>query len=91
MSAFHRVDDILTLPGRTLWKLAWRLPHYRGCMRDVVLQEGEQPAAADPAPASAGAPPLTGTAEALASHPAFAANGAFGPLFEVTKIPADAD
>lgn len=50
MSAVHRVDDIRAAPGPRVFRLAWRLPHYRGVMRDRVigLQEDREDA---PAPA----------------------------------------
>lgn len=49
MSVFHRVDDITTLDGPTLMRLAWRLPAYEGAMRSRVMAEQEEhPAAAPP-------------------------------------------
>jgi hypothetical protein len=37
MSAVHRVDDICSMQAARFFRLAWRLPHYRGVMRDRVL------------------------------------------------------
>lgn len=37
MSAFHRVDDVYAMPGPRFFRLAWRLPCYRGVMRERVL------------------------------------------------------
>lgn len=96
MSVFHRVDDILEdLDGPTLWRLAWRLPNYRGCMRVVVenLQQQESATTAGPDPSTAPRRPqhgqvVQGTATALRSAPAFAGDGTFGPLFEVTEVKA---
>lgn len=94
MSVFHRVDDILTdIDGPTLWRLAWRLPHYRGCMRQVVenLQQQESGTGTTAGSPSAGAhrgQVVQGTVTALRSAPAFAADGVFGPVFEVTEVKA---
>lgn len=93
LSVFHRIDDVLGLDGPTLWRLAWRLPHYRGCMRGVVerLQADEETGTsqASPRPARSSTSPIVqGTATALQSAPAFAADGMFGPVFEVTEIKA---
>jgi hypothetical protein len=44
MSAVHRIDDIEAMPAAEFFELAWRLPHYRGVMRERVLawqQEAE--------------------------------------------------
>jgi hypothetical protein len=57
MSAVHRVDDIWAMPAARFFRLAWRLPHYRGVMRDRVLalqrEQGDEPVAA-PAPQQRG-------------------------------------
>lgn len=37
LSAMHRVDDIYQMPASRFFMLAWRLPHYRGVLRDRVL------------------------------------------------------
>lgn len=55
MSAVHRVDDIHSMPAARFFQLAWRLPHYRGVVRDLVLrwqqeaEEGQSAPAARPA------------------------------------------
>jgi hypothetical protein len=41
MSAFHRVDDIWSMPGARFFRLAWRLPAYEGVMRARVMTERE--------------------------------------------------
>jgi hypothetical protein len=53
MSAVHRVDDIYSMPAARFFRLAWRLPHYQGVIRDRVLalqreQEDEPQATAAP-------------------------------------------
>lgn len=59
MSVFHRVDDIWAMPPARFFRLAYRLPAYRGVMREVALaaqrdQEPEdRPVAARTAPAPA--------------------------------------
>jgi hypothetical protein len=57
MSAVHRVDDTGAMPAARFFRLAWRLPHYRGVMRDRVLalqrEQDDEPAAA-PAPQQRG-------------------------------------
>lgn len=62
LSAFHRVDDLDDLTGPAFFKLAYRLPHYRGVMRSIASaaasedEGGQQPVAlqsrAAPAPAA---------------------------------------
>lgn len=55
MSAVHRVDDIYSMPAPRFFRLAWRLPHYRGVMRDRVMElqrEQEDEPRAAPAPSS---------------------------------------
>lgn len=42
MSAVHRVDDIETMNSARLFRLAWRLPCYRGVMRERVLSDQQQ-------------------------------------------------
>jgi hypothetical protein len=37
LSAFHRVDRIDDLSAPRFFQLVWRLPHYRGVMRDRVI------------------------------------------------------
>lgn len=94
MSVFHRIDDILELDGPTLWRLAWRLPHYRGCMRDAVerLQSERESTAptASSAPASrpARSQVVQGTVTALRTNSEFSAGGQFAPIFEITEVPA---
>jgi hypothetical protein len=39
MSVFHRVDDIWAMPPARFFMLAYRLPAYRGAMREVALAE----------------------------------------------------
>lgn len=90
MSVFHRIDDIFELDGPTLWRLAWRLPHYRGCMRDVVerLQNDEAPQPPRSVTEPARMPPIEASAAVLQAHPAFAAADTFGPVFEITEVKA---
>ncbi len=53
MSAVHRVDDVWSMPAARFFALAWRLPCYRGVMRERALAEqqerDETPAARAPA------------------------------------------
>lgn len=57
MSAFHRVDDIWSMPPARFFSLAWRLPCYRGVMRERVLAEQRDGEAARPAAQSQGQAP----------------------------------
>lgn len=61
MSAVHRVDDIHTMSSEKFFRLAERLVHYQGAVRDMVLarRAGETPDHVTPTPAIAagGAPP----------------------------------
>jgi hypothetical protein len=59
LSAFHRIDEPMSIPGARYFDLAARLPAYPGVMQAVALAERER----DKAPAS-GAP--------VASQPASA-------------------
>lgn len=91
MSVFHRIDDITELDGPTLWRLAWRLPHYRGCMRHVVESlQSDDAAPARPQQPSQPSRVVQGTVTALRSHSEFtAAAGEFGaPIFEITEVKA---
>lgn len=55
LSAFHRVDDIDDLSAPRFFSLAWRLPHYRGVMRDrVIALQREQEDEPQPGPAPGG-------------------------------------
>lgn len=51
MSVFHRVDDIWSMPAARFFKLAWRLPAYRGAVRERILREQRDEDDAAPAPA----------------------------------------
>lgn len=83
-SVFHRVDDIWALPGPVFFKRAWRLPAYRGVMRERYLAERdeEQPARPTRAAAPAGRPPprhvVPATKTALSSEPGFSGIFSFG-------------
>lgn len=76
MSAFHRVDDHLAMPGPRFFSLAHRLPAYRGVLRlraEQVISEDAAATAAvtGGATPSAGAPAggrvqVDATAETLA-------------------------
>ena len=62
--------------------------------RELHAQQENGTSSNAPVQARGAAPqpkPLEGTAEQFMTHPAFQASGQFGPLFEVTKIPTDAD
>lgn len=39
MSVFHRVDDMWSMNGPRFFMLAWRLPSYRGAVREWILRE----------------------------------------------------
>lgn len=57
MSVFHRVDDISVMPGRAFFRLAWRLPAYRGVMRERMLaRQAQDDDSAAPAPQARYAP-----------------------------------
>lgn len=62
MSAVHRVDDIHVLTSERFFRLADRLVHYQGAVRDMVTarQGAESPRRAAPSPAvsAGGAPPV---------------------------------
>jgi hypothetical protein len=77
MSVFHRVDDITTLDGPTLCRLAWRLARYEGAVRARLLeeqqqQEAHQPREFGPAGSTHGGERQwnPGTAETLKADPA---------------------
>jgi hypothetical protein len=69
MSVFHRVDDIWSMPAAKFFAFAWRLPHYRGVMRERVLAEQrdsssrrpqqQRPATRQASPARQAPPPAT--------------------------------
>jgi hypothetical protein len=66
LSAFHRVDHIDQLSAPRFFQLAWRLPHYRGVMRDrVIALQGEQEAPRE----SAGRPAPRTSARAAQPEP----------------------
>lgn len=80
MSAVHRVDDIEAMPAARFFRLAWRLPHYRGVMRDrvIALQREEeddapraqaQPSSRQAAPVRAQASRAQPVTEAVLSDP----------------------
>jgi hypothetical protein len=50
MSAIHRVDDIWSMPAAKFFRFAWRLPCYRGAMRERALaeQHGQEQGSAAP-------------------------------------------
>ena len=41
LSAFHRIDDMGALDASTFFRLAYRLKHYRGVMRDIMQAVAE--------------------------------------------------
>lgn len=51
MSAIHRVDDVRSMPAAKFFAFAWRLPCYRGVMRERVLREQRDREEASPFPA----------------------------------------
>lgn len=61
MSAVHRVDDIWSMPSARFFRLAWRLPAYRGVMRERALtaQRDQEQAPQQPARPAAQAPRRT--------------------------------
>lgn len=84
-SVFHRVEDITQLDGPSFFRLAWRLPSYRGAMREAVLREqDESPREQRQAPREASARggserrSVPATKTALTSDPAFKGIFAFG-------------
>jgi hypothetical protein len=81
MSVFHRVDDITALSGRTLFRLATRLPAYEGAMR-VRAQEAKDsdPGLASPGPRgdADGAEWNPGTRATLMADPALKGLFSFG-------------
>jgi hypothetical protein len=57
MSAVHRVDDIWSMDAARFFRLAWRLPCYRGAMRErAIAERREQDEAPQAAPVRAAAP-----------------------------------
>lgn len=60
MSAVHRVDDIWSMPAARFFAFAWRLPCYRGAMRERVMKEQRErdgaPQARQPSPGRRPAP-----------------------------------
>lgn len=75
MSAVHRVDDIHSMPAPRFFALAWRLPHYRGVMRDRVTalqREQEDEPGAVPAQSSGQSDPARKTAPAPVTEAALA-------------------
>lgn len=85
MSAIHRVDDIWSMPAARLFRMAWRLPHYQGVMRDAVLAEqhehGENTGVQSwqaPAPQPRRQEPLPATKAVVMSDPALAGIFSFG-------------
>lgn len=87
MSAVHGVRDIDELSAPMFFAWAWRLPHYRGVMRDRVLQlqrEQEEapaspaPAAHAPRPARAAAASRQPVTEAALSDPVMSKIFSFG-------------
>jgi hypothetical protein len=87
-SAIHQVRDVTVLDGASFLRLAWRLPCYRGAMREAVLrqqQEREEPSPASrAAPQYASARPdpqrrhVPATKAALMTDPAFKGIFSFG-------------
>jgi hypothetical protein len=67
MSAVHRVDDIDDLPAPKFFSYAWRLPHYRGVMRDRVIALQDDQEDTGPAPAAQARQPAR--APAASSQP----------------------
>lgn len=77
LSVFHRVDDMHAVAPARFFRLAWRLPHYRGALRDRAMAEEREreeaprgrapqpvrsrPAAAQPVTEAALSDPLMGT------------------------------
>lgn len=57
MSAIHRVDDIWAMPAARFFSLAWRLPCYRGVMRERVLREQQDAEENEPSPDQQYEPP----------------------------------
>lgn len=51
MSAIHRVDDIWSMPGPRFFAFAWRLPAYRGAIREWILREQRDEEETAPVPA----------------------------------------
>jgi hypothetical protein len=86
MSALHGVDDIWSMPAARFFAFAWRLPHYQGVMRDVVLAEQnsgrsrqpEQQRAIQRAAPSAREAPPPATPAVVRSDPALGGVFSFG-------------
>lgn len=88
MSALHRVDDIWSMPAQRFFKLAWRLPAYRGVMRERVMADQRENEQANPtappvesyesAPSASQRRVVPATRAVLESNPAFAGIFAFG-------------
>lgn len=84
LSAFHRIDDLWSMPAPRFFKLAWRLPAYAGVMQSRALAEQQRDQPSSPA-ASARAPSdrrgqeiNPGTRASLMAEPAFAGLISFG-------------
>lgn len=85
MSAIHRVDDIWSMNGPRFFRLAWRLPCYRGVMRERTLKEQQEREQSTPVPqqqapgyAPAGSSTQPGTRAIIANDPTFAQIFSFG-------------
>lgn len=92
MSAIHRVDEIREMPARKFFPMAWRLPAYRGVMRERALasqraaepqEQARPPSARQPAYAPTAYPQrerrlVPATKTALSHDPAFAGIFSFG-------------
>ena len=68
MSVFHRIDDVDQMDAPRFFQLARRLIHYRGALRDRLMEEAN---GSQPAPGVAGqAAPVDLTPQAVQQDPA---------------------
>lgn len=73
-SAIHGVRDMLALPAPQFFRMAERMPHYKGVMRNFVEQEAHRRRE------------HIGTAEVIALTPEMARGGTADPNMEYVQV-----